>query len=171
VLIDKMTNNKLSKYETLFINLFGNLYEKRGQIRLLGEIWALLSLKIDGLNQQEIAQFLNKSVSNISRQLKFLVDVKLIGFKEEFNELRRKERKYFVTTNFRQTIIGSINVAILNDQSIYNELLKLKNSISDEEKEKNDVILKYMSLMEARLNIMNQIWTNIQKECLKVFKN
>ncbi|MHA2365188.1 MAG: hypothetical protein ACXAC7_14610 [Candidatus Hodarchaeales archaeon] len=166
-----MTNNKLSKYETLFINLFGNLYEKRGQIRLLGEIWALLSLKIDGLNQQEIAQFLNKSVSNISRQLKFLVDVKLIGFKEEFNELRRKERKYFVTTNFRQTIIGSINVAILNDQSIYNELLKLKNSISDEEKEKNDVILKYMSLMEARLNIMNQIWTNIQKECLKVFKN
>jgi DNA-binding transcriptional regulator GbsR (MarR family) len=184
--IYQTSERKLNIHETKFINVFGELYEKRGQNRFLGKLWSLLFLKAhspeQGLDQQEIAEYLGRSVSTVSRQLKMLVKLQLVDFiddsSQEVNQQRyspRKfysRRKYYMKTNFQKIISGSIKAMIANSMWFKEKLDSLKIRVQNDPEDNEEIqknLIDHIDDIDERVKLLNNVWYQFIEEGKDLF--
>ncbi|MHA2365187.1 MAG: hypothetical protein ACXAC7_14605 [Candidatus Hodarchaeales archaeon] len=145
------------------------MYEKRGQSFLLGQIWGLLNLKANspekGLLQQEIAEYLDLSISSVSRKLKTLVKMKQVNF------IHRRERKYYVNPSFGQIITRRYQEVIEEYNWIKNELIEIKDMIPEEEQQENENLIKQINQMEDVFSNITEIYHRVIEESQELLEN
>jgi DNA-binding transcriptional regulator GbsR (MarR family) len=179
-------DNKISIYETKFIEVFGELYEKRGQSNFLGKLWALIFLKSkspsNGLDQQEIAYYLNCSISTVSRNLKTLVDLHLIDFTDENSQIKNEigytvrkfytRRKYYIRANFHEIIGRSLKAIIDNSSWFKNQLDSLITKMektSDIHLISEQHLISHIKEIDGRVDMLNKAWYQFIKESGELF--
>ena len=154
-----LTLSSLSKLEKEFIDIWGDIYERRGQLRSLGELWALLTLKADspdiGLDQHQIAHYLHSSPSTISRNLKTLTEMKIVEYSEQ------RIRKYFTDTNFREISNLRFQATINEYKWTIEELNKIKDSIPSHRNKENENLIETIVFMEKFLQKIIDIYQKI----------
>ncbi|MFX0090581.1 MAG: hypothetical protein ACFFBD_02365 [Candidatus Hodarchaeota archaeon] len=133
----------LNKYEKEFIDSFGEMYDLHGRSETMGLIFAVLTLKARapeaGMDQQEIASIIGKSVSTVSRTLNRMVEAKFCTFIEEMNEKYRRERKYFVKTSFRELALDRIKQQIKQILRFKDRLEQIKRNVLENAADENAV--------------------------------
>ena len=154
----KMNEKKLDIYEKEYIEIWGKLYESRGQVKLLGKIWGLLSLKADvlenGLDQNEIVEYLQSSLSSVSRYLKKLVEMNAVKYIDQKDE--KQNRIYYIGTNFEQITKTRFTASINEYTFILTKLEEIRSGIpSDEEKNNLELITQIDYIENVFRNINN----------------
>ena len=182
MIISNTVIRELNSYEKRYIKVLGDLYEKRGQNRKQGEIWALLSLKNDlGLDQQELSYLLNCNVSTISKQLQPLLKSHLVDFKDNSDSqqendgyVRRRyysRRIYYIKTDFKDVIASSLTSIIDNSTWFKKKLEILKDKIEKDYHE-NEVVRKNLLVhiddLDERILILNNIWKKFIAESKEI---
>ncbi|MFX0061893.1 MAG: hypothetical protein ACFFC7_06865 [Candidatus Hermodarchaeota archaeon] len=156
-----MAKEKLTVYEKKYIELFGKLYEKRGQTKALGQVYAVLAYKAqspeNGLEQQEIAAMVDRSVSAVSRLLNKLVEMKFCNFVEEMDKGRRK-RKYYMTVSFKEIAIGRFYQIIKDNLFLREELEKIPKNLPKEEIDENKELIEFLERMLTMIDKMNEFY-------------
>ncbi|MFX0203812.1 MAG: hypothetical protein ACFFCW_47545 [Candidatus Hodarchaeota archaeon] len=158
-------NNKayqLTKYEKTYIDVFGRLYETTyGVPKSIGQIYALLAYKTkspeSGLNQQDIAALIDRSVSTVSRLLNKLVELKYCNYVEELNEQSRRERKYY-QTNIKDLASNRFKFIISQNRLIQAELEKIKAEIPTEEVPENKEFIAHLEWLNKMFEQLNNIY-------------
>lgn len=183
--ISNVVIKELNSYEKAFLRVLGDLYERRGQNRKQGEIWAILRLKNEcGLDQQELSYHLKCNISTISRQLKPLLNSHLVNFKdnsdnqqESIGYVRRRyysRRIYFVEKDFRDIIATSLTSIIENSKGFKEKLELLKNKI-EKDFIKNEYVKKNILIhiddIDARVKILNEIFNKFISESKEILQN
>lgn len=158
----KMYEKKLDKYEKEYIEIWGRLYESRGQVKLLGKIWGLLSLKADspenGLEQNEIVEYLQSSLSSVSRYLKKLVEMNAVKYIDQKNE---KNRIYYTGRNFQQITKTRFTASINEYTFILTKLEEIRSGIPSDEKENNFELITQIDQIEIVFRNVNNIFRTI----------
>lgn len=163
----------LTIFEKQYLNLFGDLYEKRGFPKALGQIYALLALKAntpeDGLVQQDIAKLIDRSVSAVSRLLTKLAEMKYCEYVEVINPNKKRERKYYMRLSMKDIALRRINLIIDENDELKNSLNLIIDKIgSQEKKEQAEFIdfIKSMSLQIVKLRAFYEKTIDTGKELL-----
>ena len=158
-----MNEKKLDIYEKEYIEIWGRLYESRGQIKLLGKIWGLLSLKADvpenGLDQNEIVEYLQSSLSSVSRYLKKLVEMNAVKYIDQKDE--KQNRIYYTGQNFEQITKTRFQASINEYTFTLTKLEEIRSGIPSDEEENNLELLTQINQIENVFRNVNNIFRTI----------
>ncbi|TXT64316.1 MAG: hypothetical protein BAJALOKI3v1_230047 [Promethearchaeota archaeon] len=166
--------NYFSQPEKHYIQLFGKLYEKRGFTQTLGQIFAILSYKAnnpeEGLDQQEIAEMIDRSVSTASRLLNKLVDLQYCDFVEKINENDRRERKYYMSKSINQIASKRFKYLIKESEELKNNLVRIQNEIPKNQQDKNKEISEHLNYLTSQVEKLIEFYSRVLKLSKELFE-
>lgn len=120
----------LSATEQEYLEIYADLYKKRGQSPVLGKIFGLLLYRAksmeEGMDQQKIAELVDRSVSTVSRLLVDMEKMGLVSYTEVFNEKKRRERKYYMANSIRDITAKRFQVLIAEVHSFNKKVQELR---------------------------------------------
>ncbi|MBD3197283.1 MAG: hypothetical protein GF317_19670 [Candidatus Lokiarchaeota archaeon] len=165
--------NFFNKPEKEYIQLFGKLYKKRGFTNTLGQIFAILSYKAntpeEGLDQQEIARMIDRSVSTASRLLNKLVDMQYCNFIEQINENDRRERKYYMSKSINQIASRRFKFLIKESKELKNELISIQDEIPKNQQDNHEEISKHLEYLISQVEKLIEFYSRVLKLSKELF--
>jgi DNA-binding transcriptional regulator GbsR (MarR family) len=166
---------RLTKHEKKYIKMIGEKFSIHGKYETVGRIYALLNLKAktpnNALNQQEIAHLIGKSVSTVSRTLKNMVSAGYCDYVLENNEQDRAERKYHAKRDFKDFILARFTQSLREWDHLKRELTELTDSISMEESQENQTLLREIKLYKSQIGMACKVLEKMQTDLLEQLEN
>lgn len=156
---------ELSQFERNLLEIFGRYYEKRGMPNALGQIYILLAYKAPnpeaGLDQQYIANIIDRSVSTASRLLNKLVQMGFADYTEEINENDRRERKYYMLADLQEMAANRFQLLILENKGLHRQVKRLEKKAAKANGQKNKELINYLDVLEAQIGKMSQLYEKL----------
>lgn len=171
-----MTRKMLSRFEKEYLDAFGRFYEARGMQRAVGQIYALLAYKADnannGLTQIDIGQYINRSISTVSRSLRTLTNLDLCDFTENVNIKGRLERKYYLSSyhHIWEMLTKRFELALLQDMSLKSNLYAIPSHMSEKEKKQYSVFLDHLRTLDESLTERHEFYQEVVALSRKKFE-
>ena len=134
----------------------------RGQPETLGKIYALLAYKANsqekGMDQQQIAKLVDRSVSTVSRLLNELETAGFCRYTEIINKSGKRERKYFMLSSTKEIAKKRFRILIEQNEWFIGELSKVNKLVSESGDTEEDVFLQHLSTIEVSAEKLNTVY-------------
>ena len=166
---------KLTEYERRYITIVGKRFGVHGRSEVMGQIFALLSLRArsseDAMSQQEIAGLIGKSLSTISRSLKKLYKGGYCTYVLEDNELDRAERRYHARYDYKEFILARFAHTLGEARLLVEDLTNLMQTVPEEKAEENRHLLEEIDRYIEETNMSTRVIEKLQKELIDDLDN
>ncbi len=163
-------DTKLTEYERRYITIVGKRFGVHGRSEVMGQIFALLSLRVrspeNAMSQQEIAGLVGKSLSTVSRSLKKLYKGGYCSYVLEDNELDRAERRYHARYDYKEFILARFAHTLGEAHLLVEDLTNLSETIPDERAEENSHLLEEIDRYIEETNMSTRVIEKLQKELI-----
>ncbi|MFW9996345.1 MAG: hypothetical protein ACFFD4_30160 [Candidatus Odinarchaeota archaeon] len=168
------TSNTLSSDEKEFIELFVRNFDAEGRKRGMGQIMALLMYKGEqGLTQNEIANLLDLSVSQVSRLLKILVDSKRCSSSDSNvrTDKGRLEKKYFFKSSLKEMVADRMKHGIKEYTSLKNDTILLREKVMKQDAGKHGELIANLQRMEKMSDDIILFFTKAMELAGEIFSD
>ncbi|MFW9995094.1 MAG: hypothetical protein ACFFD4_23855 [Candidatus Odinarchaeota archaeon] len=97
-------------------------------------------------------------IASASRLLNKSVEMRYCDYTEELNEHKKRERKYYMTTSIKQTVVNRFHQIIRENTYLKNGLSKIRNDIAAEELSSNSKFPEQLELLRSQIDKLNEFY-------------
>ncbi|MBN2230073.1 MAG: helix-turn-helix domain-containing protein [Candidatus Thorarchaeota archaeon] len=133
----------------------------------MGKVYAIISYKAtrpeDGLTQQEIADYIDRSVSTISRLLDTIVEMGFLNYTEEINERGKRERKYYMASDMGDIVVKRFQDSIEQNVHLKNSLQLIIAKMKKQDVQKHKEFLTHLEQMDNEIDLIIRLYEKASK--------